>query len=104
METNDFLIEVIKETERLLSELFTSGFLSAHDSTLEEMERMSETCMQCGLIFAGEKLKGLSEEVRANRHRISRDFVQGTNMFCSLYQYVSLCEKKLELDKVIEHL
>lgn len=104
METNVFLTEVIKELNRLLSELFTSGFLSAHDSTLEEMEKMSETCMQCGLIYAGERLKRLSKEIRANRHRISRDFDETADMFGSLYQYISLCEKQLTLDKVKENL
>ncbi len=100
METNEYLTEVVSEIERLLSELYTSGFLSAHDSTLEEMEKISETSMQCGLTFAAEKLKVLSEEVKANRHRVTRDFDQAVSVFCSLNQYLSLCKKKLALDKV----
>ena len=100
MEEMDYLEEVLGETKRLLSDLFTSGLVSAHDGTLEEMDKISDTCRQCGLTFAGEKLKELAEEVKANRHRMSGDFDRAVDLFCSLEQYLSLCERKLTLDKV----
>lgn len=102
MKTEDFLLEVLTETDRLLSELFTSGFLSAHESTLEEMDKISETCMQCGLIFAGENLKILSEEINANKHRVTQNLEQAAAIYCNLNQYISLCKKKLSLEECMQ--
>lgn len=100
METRGYLSEVLTRTEKLLSDLFTSGFLSAHESTLEEMDRMSGICMQCGLIFAGEKLKFLSQEIKSSRHLIHQDLNRVVKEFCCLDQYIVLCKRKLALDKI----
>lgn len=98
MEEKEYLMRVVKEVYRLLSELFTSGLISAHEGTLTEMERLSKTCGQCGLTFAGEKLKELAEEAEASRHRMSAEPDRAADIFCSLEHYISLCEKKLALD------
>ncbi|SHO44084.1 hypothetical protein [Anaerocolumna xylanovorans] len=98
MEEKEYLMRVIREVGRLLSEVFTSGFISAHEGTIAEMEKLSKTCVQCGLTFAGERLKELAEEIEANRHRMSAEPDRAADIFCSLEQYISLCEKKLALD------
>ena len=103
METKEYLTEVLTRTEKLLSDLFTSGFLSAHESTLEEMDKMSGICMQCGLIFAGEKLNVLSQEIKINRHLMSQDLNRAVKEFCCLDQYILLCKRKLALDMVTTH-
>jgi hypothetical protein len=102
METVDYLLEVITETDRLLADLFTSGFLSAHNSTLEEMDKISETCIQCGLTFAGENLKVLSEEIKGNKHRITQNFEQAAGVYCNLNRYISLCKQKLSLEECMQ--
>ncbi|BCJ94277.1 hypothetical protein acsn021_18460 [Anaerocolumna cellulosilytica] len=100
MEGSEELTEVVTNTRKLFTELFTSGFLSIHDSTLEALKRTADICSQCGLTFGGEKLMELWVEIRGLRHQLNQDFSKTMELYCTLEKYFVLCQNKLELDSV----
>jgi hypothetical protein len=100
MESREELTEVVNNARKLFTELFASGFLSIHESTLEELKKTAGLCSQCGLSYGGDKLLELWEEVRGLRHQLNQDYKKTMELYCTLEQYFGLCQNKLELDSV----
>lgn len=87
-----------------LSELFISGMNSVHDSTLEEIKKLSEISIQCGLKYGGEQLGKLCSDLSGSRHQMRGDYNSIIEQYCSIEQYFMLCRKKAELDEAKNNL
>ena len=96
-------VEVIREfSDRItgvLADLFQSGFLTVHDSTLEELDAAVSRAEQYGMEALSAMLAELSAELKQQRHQVHGQSRKLYDVYGKLNQYLYLCRKRLEVDQ-----
>ena len=97
------VVEVIREfSDRItgvLADLFQSGFLTVHDSTLEELDAAVSRAEQYGMEALSAMLAELSAELKQQRHQVHGQSRKLYDVYGKLNQYLYLCRKRLEVDQ-----
>ena len=101
-------VEVIREfSDRItgvLADLFQSGFLTVHDSTLEELDAAVSRAEQYGMEALSAMLAELSAELKQQRHQVHGQSRKLYDVYGKLNQYLYLCRKQLEVDQAAAQL
>ena len=83
----------------MLSDLFQSGFLTVHDSTLEELDAAVSRAGQYGMEMLSAMLAELGDGLKRQRHQMNVRNRELFDLYGKLNQYVYLCGKRLEIDQ-----
>ncbi len=83
----------------VLSDLFQSGFLTVHDSTLEELDAAVSRAGQYGMEMLSAMLAELGDGLKRQRHQMNVRNRELFDLYGKLNQYVYLCGKRLEIDQ-----
>lgn len=94
----------LKQVTDILGDLFQSGFLTVHDSTLREMEAAVSRGRQYGMETLASMLAQLLEGLRQQRHQMMQEDRGLYAVYRTLNQYVFLCTKRLEIDQAEQNL
>lgn len=94
----------LKQVTDILGDLFQSGFLTVHDSTLREMEAAVSRGRQYGMETLASMLEQLLEGLRQQRHQMMQEDRGLYAVYGTLNQYVFLCTKRLETDQAEQNL
>ena len=102
------VVEVIREfSDRItgiLADLFQSGFLTVHDSTLEELDAAVSRAEQYGMEALSAMLAELLAELKQQRHQVHGQSRNLYDVYGKLNQYLYLCMKRLEVDQAAARL
>lgn len=94
--------EMIREfTDRItgvLADLFQSGFMTVHDSTLGELEAAVSRAEQYGMETLSTMLAELGSELKQQRHQVHGQSRNLYDVYGKLNQYLFVCVKRLEVD------
>lgn len=97
------VIEMIREfTDRItgvLADLFQSGFLTVHDSTLKELDAAASRAEQYGMETLSAMLAELLAELKQQRHQVHGQSRNLYDVYGKLNQYLFVCVKRLEVDQ-----
>ena len=104
MNDYDELLELISEIQNTLSQLLSSGFLSAHDFTIKELKKLKIYVESYGLKYATENLEFLYSKLENKRHNLEFDYKECIEQFCKLNEYCKICKKFLEIEKAKKQL
>lgn len=100
MENYDELLELINETQENLVDLFSSGFNTANEFTLNEIKKLGILFENYGLIFGVESLTKIYEKLVSKRHMFEFDYSECVMQYCKLNEYLEKCRYKLEILKL----
>lgn len=98
------LLELINRIQENLVDLFSSGFNAVHDSTLNELKKLSSLCESFGLSFGNESLEKIYEKLMSKRHVFEFNYSECVEEYCKLNEYVVRCKQKLEIMKLKDSL
>lgn len=96
------VIEMIREFTHwitgVLADLFQSGFMTVHDSTLGELEAAVSRAEQYGMEALSAMLTELLAELKQQRHQVHGQSRNLYDVYGKLNQYLFVCVKRLEVD------
>lgn len=90
---------LLEDVMSLLEDLFQSGFDTAHDSTLEELSKMTERTKQYGMTYLSELLQKLTDGLHNRRHQMTRQEDKLAEIYTTLNEYLYLCLEKTAYDR-----
>lgn len=95
MNEKEEILEILKEVEKALQEIFFSGFNSPGDFTLKEFLRLSLLMESCGMTYGAKKLKNIYDKLSNKRHNFNFDYEETMKNYSELNEYCLICSKKL---------
>ncbi|WPC39501.1 hypothetical protein [Clostridium sp. JS66] len=97
MNEKEEILEILKEVEKALQEIFFSGFNSPGDFTLNEFSRLSLLMESCGMTYGVKKLKSLHDKLSSKRHSFDFDYEETVRNYSELSEYCLICSEKLHM-------
>lgn len=94
--------KIAEDVLGLMEDLYQSGFDTVHDSTIQGMERAVAKTEQYGMKYLSGRLKELTEEVSAGRHRMEKKTERTAELYTEINEYLYLCRQKVTYDYGME--
>ncbi len=95
----EVLSTLLEDVMSLLEDLLQSGFDTVHDSTLEEIKKMTDITKQYGMTYLSDLLQKLSTGLNNRRHQITRQEDNLAEVYTTLNEYLYLCLEKIAYDR-----
>jgi len=102
-EKEEALKQLLSDVENLLEDLYQSGFDTVHDSTLKAFNNMVRRTDAYGMELLSKLLLQLTDGLTMRRHQLDKKEDSMIRVYAQLYQYVSICEEKIERDKGVRY-
>lgn len=91
---------LLEQVDRIIEELYQSGFDTIHDSTLEELEKVCRLTKQYGMEYLFDLLGELFKGVSMRRHRIGKRAEDGMGgVYTKISEYLYLGMEQVEYDR-----
>lgn len=88
----------LEEVRWLLQDICQAGSATVQDGTLQALRQAREQGITYGMTTMSDWLRQLEEQLSGARHRLDHQSAQIMEIYCRLWQYVSLCLKHTAYD------
>lgn len=88
----------LEEVRWLLQDICQAGSATVQDGTLQALRQAREQGITYGMTTMSDWLRQLEEQLSGARHRFDHQSAQIMEIYCRLWQYVSLCLKRTAYD------
>lgn len=94
---------LLEQVYLIMEELYQSGFDTVHDSTLEELKKIRELCIQYGMEYLSKLLGELFDGVGMRRHQIGSVADEMGKVYTRISEYLYLGMEKIAYDRGINY-